>query len=35
MKKSGNFTLGNMGLKMGGLDNVNSNNNNPFGVFLP
>ena len=39
MRKSGNFTLGNMGLKMGGIDqqfaNNNNNSNNPFSVFLP
>ena len=35
MRKSGNFTLGNMGLKMGGIDGGVGNANNPFSVFLP
>ena len=33
MRRTGqNFSIGNMGLKMGGIDN---GTNNPFGVFLP
>lgn len=33
MRRTGqNFTIGNMGLKMGGIDD---GANNPFSVFLP